>query len=168
MGRSNKSTWADTCSPRGLHAARPALTLYRPPLPTLHLQQPRDVHHLAALYDTLARQTGSPIVSLNRAIAVAELDGPDAGLAILDGLDLENDRYFHCARAELLRHAGRNEEARHAYRRALRTRPDRRRTAILPGQSRAPRPLRLTETPPSGGNRESHALPPPDQVSACH
>ena len=85
----------------------------------LHLQQPRDWRQIAALYDTLALQTGSPIVSLNRAIAVAELDGPDAGLAILDGLDLEHYRYFHSARAELLRHAGRNEEARTAYQRAL-------------------------------------------------
>jgi RNA polymerase sigma-70 factor (ECF subfamily) len=50
---------------------------------------------------------------------VAELDGPEAGLAILDGLDLDHYRYYHSARAELLRRAGRDEEARGAYRRAL-------------------------------------------------
>jgi RNA polymerase sigma-70 factor (ECF subfamily) len=85
----------------------------------LHLQQPRDWRQIAALYDTLSIQTGSPVVELNRAIAVAELDGPEAGLAILDGLELDHYRYFHSARAELLRRAGRDDEARHAYRRAL-------------------------------------------------
>jgi hypothetical protein len=60
-----------------------------------------------------------PVVELNRAIAVAELDGPEAGLAILNGLDLDHYRYFHSARAELLRRARRDDEARHAYRRAL-------------------------------------------------
>jgi RNA polymerase sigma-70 factor (ECF subfamily) len=85
----------------------------------LHLHQPRDWRQIAALYDTLARQTGSPVVELNRAIAVAELDGPEAGLAVLDGLELEHYRYFHSARADLLRRAGRESEARDAYRRAL-------------------------------------------------
>jgi RNA polymerase sigma-70 factor (ECF subfamily) len=85
----------------------------------LHLRQPRDWRQIAALYDTLARQTGSPVVELNRAIAVAELDGPEAGLAVLDGLELEHYRYFHSARADLLRRAGRESEARDAYRRAL-------------------------------------------------
>jgi len=85
----------------------------------LHLQQPRDWRQIAALYDTLSIQTGSPVVELNRAIAVAELDGPEAGLAILDGLDLDHYRYFHSARADLLRRAGRDDDARHAYLRAL-------------------------------------------------
>jgi RNA polymerase sigma-70 factor (ECF subfamily) len=85
----------------------------------LHLQQPRDWRQIAALYSTLSVQTGSPVVELNRAIAVAELDGPEAGLAILDGLDLDHYRYFHSARADLLRRAGRDDEAHHAYRRAL-------------------------------------------------
>ncbi len=85
----------------------------------LHLHQPRDWQQIAALYDTLFRQTGSPIVELNRAIAVAELEGPEAGLTVLDGLELDHYRYFHSARAELLRRAGRDDEARDAYRRAL-------------------------------------------------
>ena len=50
----------------------------------LHLHQPRDWQQIAALYATLVRQTGSPIVELNRAIAVAELEGPEAGLTMLD------------------------------------------------------------------------------------
>ncbi len=85
----------------------------------LHLQEPRDWGQIAALYRTLSSQTGSPVVELNRAVAVAELEGPEAGLAILDGLPLGHYRYLHSARAELLRRAGRADEARQAYRRAL-------------------------------------------------
>jgi RNA polymerase sigma-70 factor (ECF subfamily) len=59
------------------------------------------------------------VVELNRAIAVAEVDGPEAGLAILERVDLGGYRYFHSARAELLRQVGRAAEAREAYARAL-------------------------------------------------
>jgi RNA polymerase sigma-70 factor, ECF subfamily len=85
----------------------------------LHLQQPRDWAQIAALYGTLAVQTGSSVVEMNRAIAVAELEGPEAGLAVLDTLELDHYRYFHSARAELLRRAGRSGDARDAYERAL-------------------------------------------------
>jgi RNA polymerase sigma-70 factor, ECF subfamily len=85
----------------------------------LHLQQPRDWHQIAALYGTLAERTGSPVVELNRAVAIAELDGPDAGLALLDTLSLDTYRYYHSTRAELLRRAGRTGDARAAYARAL-------------------------------------------------
>lgn len=95
----------------------------------LHLYQPRPWPQIAALYQELARQTGSAVVEMNRAIAVAEIDGPEAGLAILDGLGLDQYRYFHSTRAGLLRRAGRDGEARDAYRRALdlaQTEPERR------------------------------------------
>jgi RNA polymerase sigma-70 factor (ECF subfamily) len=95
----------------------------------LHLREPRDWRQIAALYQALTRQTGSPVVEMNRAIAVAEIDGPEAGLAILDRLNLDHYRYFHSTRAELLRRAGRDGEARNAYRRALdlaQTEPERR------------------------------------------
>ena len=85
----------------------------------LHLQQPRDWHQIAALYRTLAKRTGSPVVELNRAVAIAELDGPDAGLALLDTLTLDDYRYYHSTRADLLRRAGRTGDARAAYARAL-------------------------------------------------
>jgi RNA polymerase sigma-70 factor (ECF subfamily) len=85
----------------------------------LHLQQPRDWHQIAALYGTLAKRTGSPVVELNRAVAIAEVDGPDAGLALLDTLTLDTYRYYHSTRAELLRRAGRTGEARAAYARAV-------------------------------------------------
>jgi RNA polymerase sigma-70 factor (ECF subfamily) len=84
-----------------------------------HLHEPRDWHQIAALYETLGQLTQSPIVEMNRAIAVAEIDGPEAGLSILDSLDLDHYRYYHSTRAELLRRAGRDGEAHTAYRRAL-------------------------------------------------
>jgi len=73
----------------------------------------------AALYGELSRLTGSPVVELNRAIAVAEAQGLQAGLEIADRLPLEDYRYLHSTRGELLRRLGRTEEARDAYRRAL-------------------------------------------------
>jgi len=56
---------------------------------------------------------------MNRAIAVAELEGPEAGLALLDCLELDDYRYYHSTRADLLRRLGRDDEARAAYTRAV-------------------------------------------------
>jgi RNA polymerase sigma-70 factor, ECF subfamily len=111
--------------------ARPATGPYtlQAAIADLHLQQPRDWQQIAALYDILARQTRSAVVEMNRAIAVAELDGPDAGLAVLDQLNLGHYRYYHSTRADLLRRTGRDIGARHAYQRALelaQTEPERR------------------------------------------
>jgi RNA polymerase sigma-70 factor, ECF subfamily len=82
-----------------------------------------DWRAIAALYGALAAADPSPVVELNRAVAVARVDGPAAALAILDTLTLEGslERYhlFHAARADLLRRLGRRNEARAAYRRAL-------------------------------------------------
>jgi RNA polymerase sigma-70 factor (ECF subfamily) len=86
---------------------------------SLHADEPRDWPQIAALYGELAHLTDSPVVELNRAVAVAEADGPEAGLAILDGLALEDYHYLHSTRGELLRRLGRHEEAGDAYRRAL-------------------------------------------------
>jgi RNA polymerase sigma-70 factor, ECF subfamily len=86
---------------------------------SLHADEPRDWPQIAALYGELARLTGSPVVELSRAVAVAEEQGPDAGLAIVDSLDLDGYHYLHSTRGELLRRLGRGAEAREAYRRAL-------------------------------------------------
>jgi RNA polymerase sigma-70 factor, ECF subfamily len=86
---------------------------------SLHADEPRDWPQIAALYGELSRLTGSPVVELNRAVAVAEADGPEAGLGIVDGLALEDYRYLHSTRGDLLRRLGRTAEARDAYRRAL-------------------------------------------------
>jgi RNA polymerase sigma-70 factor (ECF subfamily) len=85
----------------------------------LHLQLPRDWEEIELLYQRLERITSSPVVAMNRAIAVAELDGPQAALALLDRLELDDYRYYHSTRAELLRRVDRDEEARAAYTRAL-------------------------------------------------
>jgi len=85
---------------------------------SLHSETPCDWAQIAALYGELARLTASPVVELNRAIAVAEAEGPEAGLRIVDGLGLHDFRYLHSTRAELLRRLGRTDEARAAYRRA--------------------------------------------------
>jgi RNA polymerase sigma-70 factor (ECF subfamily) len=84
-----------------------------------HAEEPRDWRHIAVLYTELARITGSPVVELNRAAAVAEADGSEAALRIVDGLELDDYRYLHSTRAELLYRLGRTEEARAAYARAL-------------------------------------------------
>jgi RNA polymerase sigma-70 factor, ECF subfamily len=86
---------------------------------SLHAEEPRDWAQIAALYGELARQTGSPVVELNRAVAIAEADGPEAGLALIEALELGDYLYLHSSRAELLRRLGRREEAAAAYRRAL-------------------------------------------------
>jgi RNA polymerase sigma-70 factor, ECF subfamily len=85
----------------------------------LHADEPRDWPQIAALYGELSRVTGSPVVELSRAVAVAEAEGPAAGLEIVDRLDLGEYRYLHATRGELLRRLGRDDEARAAYERAL-------------------------------------------------
>src|SRR5262249_9613849 len=78
-----------------------------------------DWSQIVALYDQLVRLDPSPIVRLNRAIATAELDGPEVALAEIDGLSLEGYHAFHATRADLLRRLDRNEDARVAYDRAI-------------------------------------------------
>jgi RNA polymerase sigma-70 factor (ECF subfamily) len=80
-----------------------------------------DWSQVVALYDQLVSLDSSPIVALNRAVAVAELDGPDVALALIDGLDgvLAGYHAYHAARADLLRRAGRGPESRMAYDRAI-------------------------------------------------
>jgi RNA polymerase sigma-70 factor (ECF subfamily) len=86
----------------------------------LHTEDPRDWPQIAALYGELARQTGSPVVELNRAVALAEASGPEAGLRALEGVDgIDGYHYLHAVRADLLRRLQRPAEARAAYERAL-------------------------------------------------
>ena len=89
-----------------------------------------DWRQIAALYGELERAAPSPVVSLNRAAAVAMADGPERGLELLGGLGgLESHHLFHAARADLLRRLGRADEAADAYGRALalaRNEPERR------------------------------------------
>ena len=78
-----------------------------------------DWTQVVALYDQLAGIDPSPIVALNRAVALAELDGPEVALAVVDKLDLDGYHAYHAARADLLRRLGRSAAARAAYEKAI-------------------------------------------------
>jgi RNA polymerase sigma-70 factor, ECF subfamily len=90
---------------------------------SLHADAERDWHEIAALYGELGRLTDSPVVQLSRAVAIAEADGAEAGLALVDGLAgdaaLADYHYLHATRGELLRRLDRPAEARAAFERAL-------------------------------------------------
>jgi RNA polymerase sigma-70 factor (ECF subfamily) len=110
-----------------------ALTLRRPPGPyalqaaiaAVHAQAPRaaatDWRQIALLYRELERALPTPVVALNRAVAVAMADGPAAGLELIDAIASELDDYhlLHAARADLLRRSGLSGDAAVAYARAL-------------------------------------------------
>jgi RNA polymerase sigma-70 factor, ECF subfamily len=85
----------------------------------LHLEEPQDWPQIAALYGELARLTGSPVVELNRAVAVAEAGDTEGALALVERLELDRYHYVHAARAELRRRLDRIDDARAAYDRAL-------------------------------------------------
>jgi RNA polymerase sigma-70 factor (ECF subfamily) len=78
-----------------------------------------DWRQILQLYDQLLSLAPSPVVALNRAVAVAEVEGPEAALALVDGLDLGGYHVFHAVRADLLRRLGRNAEAARAYEAAI-------------------------------------------------
>jgi RNA polymerase sigma-70 factor, ECF subfamily len=86
---------------------------------SLHAEDPQDWPQLAALYGELARLTGSPVVELNQAAALAEAGEVETALALVERLDLDRYHYLHSTRAELLRRLDRLEDARAAYDRAL-------------------------------------------------
>jgi RNA polymerase sigma-70 factor, ECF subfamily len=78
-----------------------------------------DWWQILELYDQLLTLAPSPVVALNRAVAVAEVEGPGAALTLVDGLDLDGYHLFHAVRADLLRRLGRNAEAALAYEAAI-------------------------------------------------
>jgi RNA polymerase sigma-70 factor (ECF subfamily) len=85
----------------------------------VHSDPPSDWAQVVALYDQLLAFDPSPIVALNRAVAVAEVEGPEAGLALVDPLELDDYHVFHAIRADLLRRLGRDAEAVAAYEAAI-------------------------------------------------
>jgi RNA polymerase sigma-70 factor (ECF subfamily) len=104
----------------GAYAVQAAIAAVHASAPTAAAT---DWRQIAALYDALLAINPSPVVELNRAVAVAMRDGPAAGLALIDAIlrcgDLGDYHLAHAARADLLRRLGRREEARQAYERAL-------------------------------------------------
>jgi RNA polymerase sigma-70 factor (ECF subfamily) len=97
---------------RGPYVVQAAIAL-------LHTDDPQDWPQIAALYGELGRLTGSPVVELNRAAAIAEAGDPAGALDLVDRLELDRYHYLHATRAELLRRLDRTEESIAAYDRAL-------------------------------------------------
>ena len=85
----------------------------------LHLDDETDWPQIAGLYDELARVEPTPIVELNRAVAVAMAHGPEFGLELIERIDLPRYHLLHAARADFLRQLDRPDEAAAAYREAL-------------------------------------------------
>jgi RNA polymerase sigma-70 factor (ECF subfamily) len=126
LAEQDRSLWDDEQIARGRAELDRALALggagpyvVQAAIASLHTEEPRDWAHIAVLYGELAQLTDSPVVHLNRAVAVAEAEDAEAGLRIVDHLDLDDYRYLHSTRAELLGRLGRTDEARDAYQRAL-------------------------------------------------
>ena len=128
----NRARWDQEMIDEGLAILDAAIAMRRPgpyqvqaAIAALHARAPRpedtDWPEIATLYRVLMAMSPSPVIELNRAVAVAMADGPDAGLALMEPLADELDRYhlYHAARADLLRRSGRTSEAKAAYRRAL-------------------------------------------------
>jgi RNA polymerase sigma-70 factor (ECF subfamily) len=126
----DRSRWDSDRIEEGLRMLDRALALRDPgpyqlqaAIASLHAQaataEETDWAQIAVLYTELERSTGSPVVALNRAVAVAMTEGFERGLELMDGLPLEDYHLYHAARADLLRRLERHEEAAVAYRRAL-------------------------------------------------
>jgi len=105
-------------APPGRYQVMAAINAVHTSARTMH---DTDWSQVIALYDQLYRLEPSPVVALNRAVALAELDGPEAALAVVEPLEepLTGYHAYHAVRADLLRRAGRDEEAREAYARAI-------------------------------------------------
>ena len=141
----DRSLWDEARIAEGRRLLDRALALCRPgpyqvqaAIASLHSEPEPDRREIAALYDRLAGLAPSPVVALNRAVAVALAEGPATGLALLDALAEELDGYhlLHAARADLLRRLERPEEAAEAYRRALALAPSEPERRFLSGRLR--------------------------------
>jgi len=127
LAEQDRSLWDDAQIAQGRVSLRRAVALgggggpyaLQAQIAALHTASSRDWSQIAALYGRLAALTGSPVVELNRAVALAEAGDPVAALALVEGLELDGYHYLHATRAELLRRLGRDEDARAAYERAL-------------------------------------------------
>jgi RNA polymerase sigma-70 factor (ECF subfamily) len=104
---------------RALSYRRPGSYQLQAAIAALHLEDETDWGQIAALYDELARLEPTPIVELNRAVAIAMAHGPEFGLELLERVDLPDYHLLHAARGDFLRRLDRNEEAAAAYREAL-------------------------------------------------
>jgi RNA polymerase sigma-70 factor (ECF subfamily) len=127
LAEQDRSLWDDAQIAQGRGSLQRAVALgddrgpyvLQAQIAALHTAPSRAWSQIAALYGRLAALTGSPVVELNRAVALAEAGDPATALALVEGLELDGYHYLHATRAELLRRLGRGEDARAAYGRAL-------------------------------------------------
>jgi RNA polymerase sigma-70 factor, ECF subfamily len=127
----DRGLWDDDEIGQGRHALERAMALRAPgpyqlqaAIASLHFEEVTDWRQIALLYGRLAEVNPSPVVELNRAVAVAMAEGPERGIELVDALTgLERYHLWHSARGELLRRLGREEEAATAYARALELAP---------------------------------------------
>ncbi len=126
LAEQDRRGWDRALITEGHHLVRKCLAINRPgryqilgAINAVHTDAPTapdtDWSQVVALYDQLTRLDPSPIVALNRAVAVAELDGPKVALALVDRLPLNGYHAWHAARADLLRRLARSAEAKDAY-----------------------------------------------------
>ncbi len=126
LSEQDRALWDRSEMENGAEALQRALALggrgpyvLQAAIADLHAEDPPDWQQLAALYGELARLTGSSVVELNQAVAIAEAGNVEAALGLVEGLELDRYHYLHATRAELLRRLDRHDEARAAYERAL-------------------------------------------------
>lgn len=126
LGEQDRGGWDRALTAEGHALVRECLARNRPgryqllaAINAVHTDAPSaaqtDWSQVVALYDRLSRLDPSPVVALNRAVAVAELDGPEVALALVDRLPLTGYHAWHAVRADLLRRLGRSGEAKQAY-----------------------------------------------------
>ncbi|GAB1692548.1 RNA polymerase sigma factor [Krasilnikovia sp. M28-CT-15] len=130
LAEQDRAGWDHALIDEGHHLVRECLAINRPgryqilaAINAVHTDAPTapdtDWSQVVALYDQLTQLDPSPIVALNRAVAVAEVDGPDVALALVDRLPLTGYHAWHATRADLLRRLGRSAEAKQAYNAAI-------------------------------------------------
>jgi RNA polymerase sigma-70 factor (ECF subfamily) len=130
LDEQDRAGWDRGLITEGHELVRECLAIGRPgryqvlaAISAVHTDAPRaadtDWSQVLALYDQLAQLDPSPIVALNRAVAVAEMDGPELALSLIDKLPLSGYHAWHAARADLLRRLGRTAEAKESYAAAI-------------------------------------------------
>jgi RNA polymerase sigma-70 factor, ECF subfamily len=126
LGEQDPSRWDRALIDEGQAIVRRCLRRNQPgpyqiqaAINAVHSEPPTDWAQVLALYDQLLALTPSPVVALNRAVAVAEVEGPEAALALVDDLELDGYHVFHAVRADLLRRLGRADEAAREYEAAI-------------------------------------------------
>jgi RNA polymerase sigma-70 factor (ECF subfamily) len=127
LGDQDRSRWSPERIAEGTRVLERALSHHRPgsyqlqaAIAALHVEEGEtDWPQIAALYGELVRLEPSPIVALNRAVAVAMAEGPERGLELVERIALPEYHLLHAARADFLRRLQRPDEAATAYRRAL-------------------------------------------------